>query len=139
MKNCVYFEKKNGEFTVVAENGKLKTEPAELSYIKHNLLCFGRADNYSIAESTNRNGCTMEFNDKQSYFSKAWIYFLEGSITPENVSGVIREFNKACDRDLRAGLFNRKIFLKEVTRIDKNTLVFKIDINGQSQTIKISI
>jgi len=139
MKQCVYFEKRNGEFTVVAENGRLKMEPAELSYVKHNLLCFGRADKYLIPEASNRQGSTMEYNDQRPYFSKAWVYFLEGNITDSNLTEIINEFNKACDRDLKAGLFTRKISLKTISRLDKATLLFNVDIGGQPQEIKISI
>lgn len=139
MKQCVFFDKKNGEFTVIAENGKLKKESSELSYVKHNLLCFGRADKNSIVEPLNRNGSTIEYNDQRAYFSKAWIYFLEGNITESNMIGIINEFNKACDRDLKNGLFTKKISLKSISRLDKTTLLFKVDIGSQSQEIKLSL
>lgn len=139
MKECVAFEKINGQFTVIAEKGKLKKELSEVSYLKHNLLCFGRADKYLITEPLNRNGSTLEFNDKTPKFSKAWVYFLESGITDNNMYSIISEFNKACDRDFRAGLFSRKISLKTISRLDKTTLLFKVEIEGQTQQIKLSL
>jgi hypothetical protein len=139
MKECVFFDKIDGKFCIKAENGKLKKESAENSYIKHNLLCFGRADQYLIAESANRNGSTSEYTDQQAKFSKAWVYYLEGRITERNLFGIVTEFNKACDRDFKRGLFQNKISLKSVSRLDKSTLLFRITIGGQPKELKIQI
>lgn len=139
MKQCVFFDKIDGKFCVKAEKGRLKKEDAELAYIKHNLLCFGRADQYLIPESANRNGHSGEYTDQQAKFSKAWVYYLEGRITEQNVFGIATEFNKACDRDLKRGLFSKKISLKNISKLDKTTLLFRIEIGGQPKELKIEI
>lgn len=135
----VVFEYKNGNYTLATKNGKLKTNEPEISYIQHNLLCFGRASKTLISEPRNRNGWSGEFNDNESKFSLAWIYYLEGSIDESSVGGIVREFNKACERDLKRGLFSNKILLQSVIKLDNSSLLFKINIGGINQDIVISI
>jgi hypothetical protein len=136
---CIAFEQVNGVFTLKTEKGKLKREEPELSYLKHNFMCFGRADKQLIAEPANRRGWSGEATLNSPEFSKAWVYFKEGSIKSSAMNGIVNEFNNACNRDFKRGLFPRKITINEIIKLEKNNLLIKVLIGNQPTQLRISI
>jgi hypothetical protein len=132
-------QNKNGEFTISYENGKLKREKAELSWAKHNLLCFGRLNKLLTKNPRKRNGDIGNFLEGTNFYSTCWSLYREGVINLATMNEIIREFNSSCSRDLAKGFFDNKITLKSITKLDKYTLNFTIEIGGSSSEITIKI
>lgn len=130
---------KNGQFTISYENGKLKREQAELSFAKHNLLCFGRGNKNIAKNPTLRRGAIGDFLEGSPLYSNAWIYYLEGVITLNSMQKIIQFFNAACNRDFKNKLFENRIALQSVRKLDKNTIQFTINIGNAPKDIIINI
>lgn len=121
----------NGRFGVVFENGVLKRESNEISCAKHNLFCFGRLNRNLTKNPTLRRGDLSNILVNRELYSNAWAYYLEGNITLEAMQKITEEFNAACNRDFKAGLIQNKVSLKSITKLDKTTVQFTINV-GQS-------
>jgi len=138
--DCIALEQnEKGEFTISYENGMLKREKSELSWAKHNLLCFGRLSKILTKNPRKRNGDIGNFLENNNFYSTCWSYYLEGVINLATMNEIIREFNSSCSRDQSRGLFSNNIKLKSITKLDKNTLNFIIEIGGSSSEITIKI
>lgn len=139
MNTVALLQDSNGEFGLKFENGTIVEEPVEVSFAKHNLFCFGRLNKNATKNPLLRRGSILSFLTDKDVFSVAWVYYLEGVITSSNMTKIINEFNRACDRDLKAGLIENSVYLKSVSKLDKTTVLFKIEIGGQDQTFTINL
>ncbi len=138
--DCVAFEQnENGEYTISYENGQIKREKAELSWAKHNLLCFGRLNKILTKNPRKRSGDIGNFLESSNFYSTCWAYYLEGIINTTTMKNIIQEFNASCSRDLNNKLFSNDISLKSITKLDKNTLNFTIEVGGNPSEITIKI
>ena len=133
----IALEQKDNVFGLVYENGMLKQEDQNVSWIKHNLLCFGRADKNLTVNPTLRKGSLGEFLEGRKLYSNSWRYFLAQNITDDNLSGIKTEFNNACSRDFLLGFMTKKATMISVVKTGKNSVLCKIQI-GDNQ-IEISI
>lgn len=129
----------DGYFTISFKDGVFVTEEPEMSYIKHNLMVFGRLETRLNENRKARNGNAIDALLGQEHFSKAWIYFKEGLITQDNIKDLVREFNRACNRDLNLGLFKKQITLNSVVKTSRGTLLFKISVGGDPVDLTINI
>lgn len=127
------FQDTNGRWDVIIENGKIAKENIYESYLKHNFLCFGRGDKNIVEIPYRRNGNIQSLLENREYFSQAWLYYIEGSITIETVNKIIQEVNIACQRDKRLGLIDKDIQLKSVIKLDKTKLLFTYKIGSAEQ------
>lgn len=138
--DCVALEQNSdGKFIISYENGKLKRERGELSWAKHNLFCFGRLNRLFTTNRKARRGDIGNFLENSNLYSICWSFYVEGVITFQTMKKTIEEFNSACSRDYKSGLFDNKIQLKSIRKLDKNTLNFTIEIGGNSSDITIKI
>ena len=128
----IALEEKDGLFSVSYENGLLKQEDQDIAWVKHNLLCFGRADSNLTANPILRKGCLGEFLEGRKLYSNSWIYYLSQSIREDNIVGIKTEFNNACNRDYLLGLMTKKATMSSIVKIGKNSLLCKIQI-GDNQ------
>lgn len=127
------FQNISGHWDVIIENGKIKKENIYESYLKHNFLCFGRGDKNIVQIPERRNGTIQSLLENREYFSQAWLYYIEGNITFENVNKIIQEINAACQRDKRFGLIDKDIQLQSVIKLDKTKLLFTYKISSEEQ------
>jgi hypothetical protein len=127
------FQNTDGLWDVEIQNGKIVKENIYFSYLKHNFLCFGRGDRNIVELPEYRRGTIQSLLSNKEYFSQAWIYFLEGSITLENINKIIQEVNIACQRDKRLGLIDKNIEVKSVIKLDKNKLSFTYVVGSEEQ------
>lgn len=127
------FQNANGQWDFIIENGKIVTENIYESYLKHNFLCFGRADKNIAEIAERRKGTIQSLLENREYFSQAWLYYIEGNITLSNINKIIQEVNIACQRDKRLGLIDKDIQLKSVIKLDKTKLAFIYTIGSQEQ------
>lgn len=139
MNTIALIQDSNGEFGIKFENKTFVEESIEMSIAKHNLLCFGRLNKNTTTNPLMRRGSVLSVLNGNEVFSTAWAYYMEGVITTSNITKIINEFNRACDRDLKAGIIEKSIVLKSVTKLDKTTLNFKIEIGGQEQSFTINL
>lgn len=137
--NIALIKNEEGYYNLKYKNGTLVTEDPEMSYIKHNLLCFGRLNRNFTEVNNNRLGSAISSLEGREMYSTSWNYFKEGLITQENVRNLVQEFNRACNRDYNLGLFNKKIKLETVSRLDKETLIFTINVGGEPKKLTIDI
>lgn len=139
MKDNISFIQKDGNFTIEFENGKIKRGSAEQSFALHNLLCFGRLNKTLIPRGSFGGGWAGSIAYVKEFFSPAWSYYKEGNFTTTELRGIINEFNKACDRDYRAGLIQNKIIINKIYKLDKTTMVINLGLdNGETEiTIKL--
>lgn len=139
--DCVALEQdKDGRFSISYENGALKREKAELSWAKHNLLCFGRISSiFTNKNPRSRRGDIGNFLEKKSLYSDCWSVYVEGIINIPTMKYIIQSFNSACSRDLKEESFDDKIELTSIRKLDKNTLNFTIEVGGESSEITINI
>lgn len=138
--NCIALEQdENGEFAIAYENGCLKRELSELSWAKHNLLCFGRLNRLLTRNPRKRNGDLGNFLESSNFYSTCWSYYLEGVINLATMNEIIREFNAACSRDQSKGFFDNKIILSQIRKLDKNTIHFTIKVGDNPTEITIKI
>jgi hypothetical protein len=127
------FQDTNGRWDIEIQNGKIVKENIYSSYLKHNFLCFGRGDRNIVELPEYRRGTIQSLLSNKEYFSQAWIYFLEGNITLENINKIIQEVNIACQRDKRLGLIDKNIEVKSVIKLDKNKLSFTYVVGSEEQ------
>jgi len=127
------FQNIDGKWDIIVENGKIKKENIYESYLKHNFLCFGRGDKNIVQTPERRNGTIQSLLDNKEYFSQAWLYYIEGNITIQNVNKIIQEINTACQRDKRLGLIDKDIQLQSVIKLDKTKLLFTYKISSEQQ------
>jgi len=128
-----------GRFNISYENGALKREADELSCAKHNLFCFDRLNKNLTKNPKLRRGDLGSFLEGRDLYSKSWLYYLEGSITLESMTKIAEEFNSACNRDFQAGIIKNKVSLKSITKLDKNTINFTINIGSSSTDYTINL
>jgi hypothetical protein len=128
----IALEQKDGEFGVVYENGMLKQEDQNISWVKHNLLCFGRADRNLTVNPTLRKGSLGEFLEGRKLYSNAWKYYLGQNITDDNLKGIKTEFNNACNRDFLLGYITKRISMISCVKTGKNSVLCKVQI-GDNQ------
>ena len=133
--------KSDGEkgYCLSYENGKLVREMAEISFAKHNILCFGRLNRNLTKNPKLRRGSVVDFLESRSLYSTAWQYFLEGTINPRTSKLIIGDFNKSCDKDHKKGLFKNRISLVSITKLDKTILLFNIKIGSETHDFPINI
>lgn len=138
--DCVALEQNNnGEFTISYEKGILKREKAEVSFAKHNLLCFGRLNKIFTKNPRARRGDIGNFLENANLYSICWSFYLEGVINFQTMKNIIAEFNSSCSRDKLKGLFDEKTTLTSISKLDKNTLNFRIEVGGNPSDITINI
>lgn len=129
----------NGDFDISFENGSFVEELSEESFAKHILLCFGRLNENATVNPLIRNGDLASYFEDEELFSIAWAFYIENNIRFENINQIIEQFNKSCDRDFNKGLFSQKIKMTNISKIDKNTVSFKITIGDTDKAITINI
>lgn len=134
-----FTQDKDGKFGITFKDGKIVKEPNEVSFAKHNLLCFGRLNKNLTKNQQLRQGCVGSILEGRNLYSTAWSHYMEGNITLDTMKRLIQDYNAACDRDYKAGLIDKKIKLKSVTKLDKNSLQFKIQIGEQDQNFTINL
>lgn len=139
MNSIALQQDKNGQFGLVYKEGMLAREASEISFAKHNLLCKGRLNKNLTINPKLRSGSLGSALETFELYSTAWLYFLEGSVSFDAMEKTIGEFNRACNRDFQAKLITQRIFLKSITKLDKNSLLFKIKIGNQEQEYTINI
>lgn len=127
------------EFDISFENGSIVRELKEESFLKHNLLCFGRLNNNSTKDPTVRIGDLISFFEDSEIFSISWAYFRENNINFNTITKIIEKFNKACDRDFNNGLLDHRIKMINITKLGRNNLLFKVIIGDIEQEITINI
>jgi len=127
------FQDNDGEWDIQIANGKIVKENIYESYLKHNLLCFGRGDKNIVELPEYRNGTLQSFLENREYFSQAWLYYIEANITFSNINKIIQEINLACQRDKRMGLIDKSIQVKSIIKLDKNKLLFTFTINSSEE------
>lgn len=128
-----------GRYDVVYENGMLKREPRELSFVKHNFACFGRSNDDSTSKPEKKEGDLLSFFEQNEVFSTAWTNYIENNNTTTNISNIIIDFNKSTERDFQLGLFDKKIEIKSGVKLDKNTILVKVEIDNQSTEFEFNI
>lgn len=128
------FQNSDGDWDIKIENGKIVKENIYVSYLKHNFLCFGRGDKNIVAIPEYRKGTIQSYIENREYFSQAWLYYIEGNITLQNINKIIQEVNAACQRDKRLGFIDKDIQVKSVIKLDKNKLSFTYVIGSQEQS-----
>ena len=126
-------QNESGVWDLQIENGAIVKEDIYQSYLKHNFLCFGRGDKNIVAIPEYRRGTLQSYLGNREFFSQAWIYYMEGNISEPQVTKIIQEINKACQRDKRLGLIDKDINLKSVINLDKNKLSFTFVLGSQEQ------
>lgn len=139
MDSNISFIQKDGNFTIEFENGKIKRGSPEQSFALHNLLCFGRLDKTLIPKGSFGGGWAGSAAYAKDFFSAAWSYYKEGNFTTTELRGVINEFNKACDRDYRAGLIKNKIIINNIYKLDRTTMVINLGLDTGETNITISL
>jgi hypothetical protein len=139
MNECVAFTQKNGEFTIEFENGKMKRGSAEQSYALHNLLCFSRLDANLTVNQTKRLGWAGAAAYAKEFFSTAWNDYVESNIDPKTIGNMTNEFNRACSRDYKNGLIDRKIKIVQVNRLDRTSLKIKLGIDSSITDLIIKL
>lgn len=139
MNSIALQQDKNGQFSLNYKNGMLVREANEVSFAKHNLLCQGRLNKNLTINPKLRSGSLGSTLENFELYSTAWIYFAEGNMSFEAMEKIIGEFNRACNRDFQAKLITQRIFLKSITKLDKNSLLFKIKFGNQEQEYTINI
>lgn len=139
MTECVAFTQKNGEFTIEFENGKIKRGTSEQSYALHNLLCFSRLDANLTVNQTKRLGWAGAAAYAKEFFSTAWNSYIESNIDQATIQLMINEFNRACSRDYRNGLVDRKVKIVQVNRLDRTSLKIKLGIDSSTTDIIIKL
>lgn len=139
MNDIALIQDKEGKFSVRYKDGDFVMESSEISFAKHNLLCFGRLNRNLTINPKLRKGDLGSFLENNELFSTAWLYYMESNITLEGMRKLIGEFNRACERDFKLGLFENRILLKNITKLSKNSLLFKIQIGNQTQDFTINI
>lgn len=140
MKSTVaLLQDKTGTFQFQYENGRLKTESIDLSYAKHNLLCFGRLNKNLTINPLLRRGFMGKILENRNFYSTAWVDYLEGNTASASLNSMITEFNAACNRDLTNGLITERIILQTITKLDRNTIQFTIMIGPNTTQIPILI
>lgn len=130
---------RNGQFEFTYANGAMVRESSELSFAKHNLFCFGRLNINLTINPLLRRGSIGSALENRELYSAAWLYYLEGNINFDAMQKIISEFNRACDRDFNAGLIAKKISLKSITKLDKTSLGFKIQIGSENNDFTINL
>lgn len=139
MNTIALLQNSQGIFDIKFENGTIVEELLEESVAKHNLYCFGRLDANATVNPELRRGFSGSFLEDSEFFSLAWAYYMEGNVTFDSITAIITEFNKACARDYNAGLIEKKIIMKSGTRLDKNSLSFRISIGENTQSFTVNI
>jgi hypothetical protein len=131
--------KNNNQFKLEYENGDFVTEDAEISFLKHNLYCFGRSEKGLSIIPTSRRGFSGSVLVGRELYSSAWLYYLEGDITFTAMDRLMADFNKSCDKDYKNKLIEKRIVLNEIIKLEKNTLLFKVSIGPNDKKIIINI
>jgi len=139
MNELVAFTQKDGEFTIEFENGKIKRGTPERSYALHNLFCFGRLSEDLASKEGKKLGWAGSPAFLKEFFSTAWSYYLEDDFTTSSVRNMINEFNRACDRDYKAGLTTRKVAINKVFKLDKTTMVVNLILDSGETNITIKL
>ena len=139
METVALIQDNEGKFNLNYSEGVLVREDSEISFTKHNLLCFGRLDNNLTKNPTLRNGSASAVLESRLIYSTSWSYYMEGDISLEAMKRIIVDFNTACDRDYKAGLFEERIVLKNITKIDSNSILLRVRIGAQDQEFTINI
>jgi hypothetical protein len=139
MQAIALIQDKNGSFNIKYKEGLLVREESEVSFAQHNLLCFGRLDQNFTQNPLLRKGSALSVLEGRLIYSTSWLYYLEGDIDLESIKKLIADFNQACDRDYKEGLFEKRIVLKNIIKIGKNSLLIKIVIGTQDQEFIINI
>lgn len=138
--DCISLQQNSqGKFTISYENGQLKREKSEISWAKHNLFCFGRLNRLFTKNRKARRGDIGNFLEGSDLYSICWSFYVEGVINLKTMQEIVTQFNSSCLRDQRKGYFDNKTQLKSITKLDKNTLNFTIEIGGNLSDITIKI
>lgn len=123
---------------IVFENGKIKQESLEESYIKHNLLCFARIPKHITSDPLLRKGCSMSLIEE--VFSTSW-QFYEQATTNLNTEALKIELNKSLARDFVNGKIKRvivnKVSLANSGNSSSINIHYTIDQNSKNLSIAI--
>ena len=114
------FEQKNGVFDISFSNGTIATEDNNISFAKHNLLCFGRINKDLTNSYENRAGTMADVFEADKFFSIAWVGYIEGIIQEKSLEFIKSSFNKSCDKDLANNLVDKKIRITDIIETNKN-------------------
>jgi hypothetical protein len=121
----------NGFFDIEFKDGKIVLEDNDLSFAKHNLLCFGRAYKELIPASYKRNGYIGSYLEKRQLYSLCWIGYIDGIINDTTIDFIKKSFNFSCDRDFNNGLTSKTIKIVDIIKTGNNELSITINISGE--------
>lgn len=127
------FSKNNGIAGLSLENGKLRTESIEESYVKHNLLCCARTSRHLFYDRILARGTPISLQG--DVFSESWIFYENQNKDQTNASGIASELNSALDRDYLNGKI-KKVIVNNISISEQGyDIIFSINKNS----IKISV
>lgn len=115
-------------FDIEFKNGAIVKEDNNLSFAKHNLLCFGRAYKELIPTSYKQEGYIASYLEQRPIFSIAWIGYVEQTISDKTIEFIKSNFNFACNRDLNNKIINKSIKITDVLKTAEYELSISINI-----------
>lgn len=128
---------KKGYFDIEFKNGAIIQEDNNLSFAKHNLLCFGRAYKELIPTQEKRSGYIGSYLEKRQLYSLCWVGYINGVINDKTLDFINIEFDSSCNRDFNNNLINKKIKIIDILKTADYEISIKINISEEDLILNL--